>query len=283
MRGLAEYTMLGRRQAIIVVLLCGFLPMLYIVSAAVVALVNLRKGLAEGLLILLWAILPAIGNWMMGDPIPLFLMPAVVVLAQLLRRTQSWQNVLLGAVVLGIIMQSSLQLMPGYIDQWEQLLEQAIGTQAAQSEEIGMNAREFASALLSFFGAYYALIAIIAMVLARWWQALLYNPGGFREEFHRLRIRPVTAALLLALIVIGMAGTTPINQWVNILCVAPMISGLAMMHGLIGLKNLPGQWLVPVYLALFFLAQALIVAGLVDSVLDVRKRVAANSNTRDNE
>lgn len=283
MRGLAEYTMLGRRQAIIVVLLCGFLPMLYIVSAAVVALVNLRKGLTEGLLILLWAILPAIGNWMMGDPIPLFLMPAVVVLAQLLRHTQSWQNVLLGAVLLGIITQSSLQLMPGYVDQMEQLLEQAVSTQGVQSEETGMNAREFASALLSFFGAYHALIAIIAMVLARWWQALLYNPGGFREEFHQLRIRPVTAALLLVLIVAGMAGMTPVNEWVNILCVAPMISGLALMHGIIGLKSLPGQWLVPVYLVLFFLAQAMIVAGLVDSLLDIRRRVASSGNTPDNE
>lgn len=283
MRGLAEYTMLGRRQAIIVVLLCGFLPLLYVVSAAVVALVNLRKGVAEGLLILLWALLPAIGNWMMGDPIPLLLMPAVAALAQLLRQTQSWQHVLLGAVTLGIIAQSSLQLMPGYIGQMEQLLGQAISSQVSQGGEIGMNAQELTAVLLSFFGAYHALISIAAIVLARWWQALLYNPGGFRKEFHRLRLGPVPAALLLALIVSGMAGTTPLNAWVNILCVAPLISGLALMHGIIGLKNLPRQWLVPVYLVLLFLAQAMIAAGLADSLLNIRKRVAANNNTPNNE
>ena len=51
MRGLAGYAMHGRRQAIIVVLLTGFFPVAYCLSAAVVGLVNLRKNATEGLLI----------------------------------------------------------------------------------------------------------------------------------------------------------------------------------------------------------------------------------------
>ena len=67
MRGLAEYVMLGRRQAIIIVLLSGFFPLLYFISAAVIALVTLRKGQAEGLILLLWSLLPAGMMWAMGD------------------------------------------------------------------------------------------------------------------------------------------------------------------------------------------------------------------------
>lgn len=273
MRGLADYTMLGRRQAIIVVLLCGFIPMLYLISAAVVALVNLRKGWTEGFLILLWSLIPAGANWMMGDPMPMILMPGIAALAQVLRTTQSWQKVLLGAVVLGILAQSSLQLMPGYVANLQQLLDQAITMQMAQGTDVGMNAEELAAALLSFFGAYHTLAAIFCMVLARWWQAALYNPGGFRSEFHALRLDPGKALILAGLILIGMAGVAPFSTWTNIISVAPMIAGLAVMHGIIGMKQMAQQWLVLVYLALLFMAPALIVLGLLDSLLDLRTRV----------
>ena len=108
MRGLAEYVMLGRRQAIIIVLLCGFFPLLYFFSAATVALVALRKGQREGLLILLWALLPAGLLWAMGDTSPVFLLLGTYVLALVLRNTLSWQLVLLLALAVGLVTQFSL-------------------------------------------------------------------------------------------------------------------------------------------------------------------------------
>lgn len=273
MRGLAEYTMLGRRQAIIIVLLCGFLPMLYFISAAVLALVSLRKGMNEGLLMLLWAMLPAAASWALGDPMPLILMPGITLLAQVLRRTQRWQDVLIGAVVLGIIAQFSLLLQPTYVAELEQMLDQALNMQRSQGTDLGMSGQELADALLGYYGAYHALAAVGCMALARWWQAALYNPGGFRKEFHQLRLSPVVAGLALLLIVTGMAGLEPFSSLQPIISVAPLISGLALMHGLAGLKNLAAQWLVLAYLALLFMAPVLVMAGLLDSVLDVRKRV----------
>lgn len=273
MRGLAEYTMLGRRQAIIVVLLCGFIPLLYLISGAVVALVNLRKGTTEGLLILLWSLIPAGFNWLMGDPMPLILMVGITVLAQVLRTTQSWEKVLVGAALLGIAAQSSLQLMPGYIAQLQMILEQAVNQQVAQGNQVGMSGDELVSALLSFFGAYHTLAAIACMAVARWWQAALYNPGGFRSEFHALRLQPGSALVLLALMIAGMAGVSPLAQWVNIISIVPMVAGLALLHGVIGIRKMASQWLVLVYLALIFMAPAIMAAGLLDSLLDVRKRM----------
>jgi hypothetical protein len=58
LRGLAEYAMSGRRQAATVAILFGLVPMLNVLSGSVVALVSLRHGLTEGLLVLLWAALP---------------------------------------------------------------------------------------------------------------------------------------------------------------------------------------------------------------------------------
>src|SRR5690606_40899116 len=44
------------------------------------------------------------------------------------------------------------------------------------------------------------LLASGAVMIARWWQAIVYNPGGFRHDFHRLR-QGRSAALLVMVIV----------------------------------------------------------------------------------
>jgi hypothetical protein len=104
MRGLAEYAMTGRRQAILVAVLFGLIPIppLYALSGAVVALVVLRRGLQEGLIVMLWALLSAGLHWLAGSTSPVIVLVGVTALAWLLRNTQSWQKVLLAATVLGL-------------------------------------------------------------------------------------------------------------------------------------------------------------------------------------
>src|SRR5690606_27778433 len=74
MRGIVEYAMSGRRQAATVAVLFGLIPMLNLLSGAVVALVILRKGMQDGLLVLLWALLPAGLQWVIGDTMPVFML-----------------------------------------------------------------------------------------------------------------------------------------------------------------------------------------------------------------
>src|SRR5690606_9279179 len=126
MRALADYVMHGRRQAIIIVLLCGFFPMLYFISAAVVALVNLRKGWYEGFLVLLWSLLPAAILWRMGDMTPAVLMTGCTALALLLRREGSWPRVILAATALGLLVQLSLVLQTGYVAQVQAVVNEVM-------------------------------------------------------------------------------------------------------------------------------------------------------------
>ena len=47
---------------------------------------------------------------------------------------------------------------------------------------------------------------MIAMLfLARWCQAALYNPGGFRKEFHQIRLSQTAGAILLLALIISYA------------------------------------------------------------------------------
>ena len=54
------------------------------------------------------------------------------------------------------------------------------------------------SVMLSVIGAVYMFLAVLLLMTARWMQALLFNPGGFRTEFHGLRIERHVALGLIA-------------------------------------------------------------------------------------
>jgi len=273
MRGLAEYVMVGRRQAIIIVLLCGFFPLLYFLSAAVVGLVTLRRGQQEGLLVLLWSLLPAGTLWSMGDSSPVFLMLGTYVLALVLRRTESWQLVILLAIGLGLLTQASLLIQPEYRAQVEQVVNEGLQAQLNQAGQAEYTAEQVVDLLLSFYGAYHAFMVTICMMISRSWQAKLYNPGGFRQEFHLLRFDPRVMILLLGLVLAGLLDIPPLDGLLPLFSVAPMIAGLAIAHWIVAKKKLGTPWLVLCYLTLFMMAPAIILLGLADSVLDLRRRL----------
>ena len=273
MRALAEYVMLGRRQAIIIVLLCGFFPFLNFFSAAVVALVTLRKGRNEGLVILLWSMLPAGSSWAMGDISPMFLMTGTFAMAMALRNTLSWQLVLLLATAIGLATQLSLLVQTGYQVQLEFMVNDSLQAQLNQDAQAQYTAEQIVDLLISFYGAYHALMVTICLMIGRWWQSLLYNPGGFQQEFHNLRIDPRVMTLLLGVILVGLMDIPPLDRWLPLFCIVPMLAGLAIAHYMVAKKTMGTPWLVLIYATVLMMAPAIILLGLTDSLLDLRKRI----------
>ena len=272
MRALAEYVMLGRRQAIITVLLCGFFPLLYFFSAAVVALVTLRKGRNEGLLILLWSMLPTGLLLAMGDITPLYLMTGTFALAMTLRNSLSWQMVLLVATAIGLVTQLSLVFQPDYLVQIE-LFGESLEAQLNQDAQTQYTAEQIVDLGISIYGAYHALMVMVCLMIGRWWQALLYNPGGFRQELHNLRIDPRIMVFLLGVILVGLMDIPPLDGWLPLFCIAPMLTGLAIAHYIVAKKAMGAPWLVVIYMALLMMAPAILLLGMADSLLDLRKRL----------
>jgi hypothetical protein len=271
--------MSGRRQAATVAVLFGLIPMLNLLSAAIVALVTLRKGPREGFLVMMWALLPAGLHWLQGDNASVIMLVGVLVLAQVLRRTQSWQQVLLLATLLGLLLQLSLPLQQEYLasirDRLITVLESGGGLQSATAE--GLTIAEAADQIMALwvnvYGVTHAAVFIACLMIGRCLQALLYNPGGFQQEFHGLRMdRRVMAALLL-LVLGGIAGLEPLASWIMLFCVVPSLCGLAVAHRVVAMRKLNTAWLFLAYL--LALATPLILAlGFADSWLDLRKRLA---------
>lgn len=274
MQGLARYAMIGRRQAILASGLCGLIPLFNLLVPALIALVCLRHGPRETLIVAAWAALPLIGWALAGDVIPLVLLVGVPSLAVVLRRTASWPYTLLAAILVGVGSELVLRSRPDILAVMVEVLEAFIAS-GGLAEQPELTPDVLRTVLISLFGIMHMFLAICLLMLARWWQARLYNPGGFRQEFHQLRL-PVNVALLLVVmfLVASFAGTV-LAGWVMYFMMPLFFAGLALVHGLVGLKKLSWLWLLAFYLLMLnpLVAQLLSVAALIDSWYNFRSRV----------
>ena len=281
MRALAQFVMRGPLQASVVAALTTAIPLLFWVGTAVVGLVILRLGIRQGLNVGLWALLPALGwSWFGQDPTALAVLLEVMLMTALLRVTSSWDKALCGGTFLAIVTGLVLpQLYPGLMDilvqtgvqfyeQYNAEVAQALGSNLESVIRQTMSA--------SMAGTYLAL-AIGMTLLARGWQAALYNPGGLRTEFHGLRLSPIFAVVFAVTMVVGpvLGLNTVLLAWA---AGTPLfLAGLALIHGVVARKKLSRQWLVMFYVALALLGPSLmillVVLAFVDSWLNIRGRI----------
>jgi hypothetical protein len=281
MRALAQFVMRGPLQASGVAALTTAIPLFFWVGTAVVGLVILRLGIRQGLNVGLWALLPALGwSWFGQDPTALAVLLEVMLMTALLRVTSSWDKALCGGTFLAIVTGLVLpQMYPGLMDILVQTGVQFYEQYNADvAQSLGNNLESVIRQTMSasMAGTYLAL-AIGMTLLARGWQAALYNPGGLRTEFHGLRLSPVFAVVFAVTMVIGpvLGLNTVLLAWA---AGTPLfLAGLALVHGVVARKKLSRQWLVMFYVALVLLGPSLmillVVLAFVDSWLNIRGRI----------
>ncbi|MDX5327949.1 MAG: hypothetical protein LPK06_04050 [Marinobacter sp.] len=281
MRALAQYVMRGPLQAGGVAAVTTAVPLLFWIGAAVIGLVILRLGIRQGLNIGLWAVMPALGWAVYGqDPTSLVVLLQVMLMASILRTTLAWEKALLSGAFLAIL--SGLMLPVMYPALLNDLVQTGVSFYEQYNAEV---ARSLGSDLeliirdtmnASMAGTYFAT-AVGMTMLARAWQAGLYNPGGFRKEFHALRLSPAIAVVCALTMVIGpvLGLNSMLLAWA---AGTPLfIAALGLVHGVVGRKQLSGNWLAMFYLALVLLGPSLmlllLVLAFVDSWLDIRGRI----------
>ncbi|MGE8152330.1 hypothetical protein ACQKP5_13900 [Pseudomonas vancouverensis] len=286
MRAIAEFIMRGRMQATLVVAGCAALPLLYWLGAAAGCLVLLRRGLRDALGVLALGLLPALIWWLYSDdPRALLVLLGSASLALVLRASESWNRVLLVSIAMGVVF--SVVLGMAFAPQIEMLAQALIKVmpsllgdvyQKLSVDEQAHFASLIAPVLTGLIAALLQIVSLLSLLVGRYWQALLYNPGGFGREFRAIRFPLLPAMLLLACMLLGpnigpqMAMLTP-------LCSVPLVfAGLALIHGLVAQKRLAKFWLVGLYVTLLLFMQLiyplLVVLAIVDSLIDFRGRLA---------
>jgi len=292
MRALADFIMRGRMQATLVVVGCAALPLLFWLSAAAACLVYLRRGMSDAFGVLVWALLPALAWWYFGEPRTLMVLLGALGLAALLRAGWAWNRVLLASIALGLVYGVLLGVVfrepiEALAQALNERLPQMLGGlyQQMSVEERANLGNLIAPVLNGLIAALLQVVSVAALVLGRYWQAALYNPGGFGSEFRAIRIPLWPAVLLLACMLIGpnfgpqMAMLTP-------LCSVPLVfAGLALMHGLVKAGKLGKFWLVGMYVTLVLFMQLiyplLVVLAIVDSLIDFRGRIGPKGTDSD--
>ncbi len=275
LRGLAEFVMAGRRQAVLAIVLLGLPPLVNLLTPALVAMVGMRKGMTAGSAMLLWALLPT-GFWLLlGEAFPLLLLFGVFVLAAVLRSTESWQNVLLAGIGVGAMFEFYLRVQPVVLDLMFEQLELYVRANNLE----GVQLDELRETMTTVMSAFYMALSVALLMLGRSMQASLYNPGGFREEFHALRIsQTTTLALVGAILLVNFVESLP-QAWIFYLAAPFAFAGLALAHALVAWKNASVFWLVAMYMLLIFptMMYLLILVAIVDSWYDFRGRLPKSS------
>ncbi len=294
MRFLAAFVMRGRLQALAAI--CGLalaslvLPPLNLISSALLALVALRQGAKKSAWVLLLSLLSlGLGGVLLaGDALEAILYGVLLWLpvwpmALLWRETRRLEWAMEATAGLALLAVFGVYLLvddPAAM--WRQRL-QIFVRPMLENAPADFDAAALAQAL-DLFSHYLggvaagssAMSVILALLIARWQQAVLFNPGGFRSEFVALRphsgvVYAAVACLLAGGLGSGLLAEIAWNLNIVFLMVFTIV-GFSILHAMLGSK---GFWIVGFYMALLIIPQFLLppvaLLGLSDAWLDWRK------------
>ncbi len=283
--------MRGRAQASLVALLGSWFPL---ISPATVSLVTLRRGSLDGLVILLWALLPPLGSLWLSDMAPLMLVVTVMGLvtsllaALMLRSKGSWPQALFGLVALSSLMAWLIgSVMSNPVSEITQALGEVFEQIQAQDPETPAMPIQFTDTYVLGLIAYVlAVSSLMSVLVARWWQAILYNPGGFQVEFHNLRLSPLGGATSFLAVLYCWNQSLDYQYWAMVFALPLTVAAAGLAHGVVKLRQLSGYWLIVFYLALVFVSPLVLVFAMLDTWTDFRSRIRGAvipPNDRDND
>ena len=266
MRAFAEMVMRGRMQACFIAFIGFALPF---ISSAVIGLVTLRKGSIEGVIVMLWVLLPVILSYFYSEANPyLAIVSAVLILTSLLvalvlRIVSRWDKTLIAAVLISIFFTLITAAM--FETQLESFMEWA--------NEI-FKVSLFGNMLI-LVGMGVAINAVIGLIIARWWQALLYNPGGFQKEFHALKLDKMLGVSCLILALIGSVINSGFWTWLQLASLPLLFCGISVVHFTVKFLNLRKFWLGLMYVSMLLGPMSVLLSGLgsADSLLNLRERL----------
>ena len=307
-QALASYAVRGPMQAALVassmLVLSTILAPLMVVSSAIIALVWMRSGpqvgaLAVGLSLLLSLVISVF------TPLPALALAGVIlsswlpviVMGWVLRDTISLNlAILAGAAVIAMVIVLVYLVVPdpaaGWLTLFNRMLENPdllpplfSGMEQSEVQERLETASKYVTGL---YAAILFLIAAGSLLLARAWQARLFNPGGLQKEFHQLRFGKTASLVGLAILGAAVLFRFQVLYSFGILvCAVFALQGIAVMHALIAIRGLARSWLIGGYLLLLFIMPESLLfisaVGIADAWLDFREKFANKTREDDGQ
>ncbi len=299
LRRFTDFILKNRLNAIGITLVCAFIPLIGSISILIAALVTLRKGMFEGAVLMMVSCIPYLVSYFTypsGGEIQLALDAVIIMLvinvltwvfAVILRATENLSRVFQVATVLGVIAVLVVHALHPDIQMWWQTQLTAYFNKTAQmvgklketaltenTMEIINVAKQYAT---GFLVTIILLNALLQLIIARWWQAVIFNPGSLQKELYSIRLGYFLGFLFIVGLIVSYQNNKMILDVMPVLYVAFCIAGLSLIHSLIGLAELNWLWLILVYVGVVWLFPLSVVilsmVGLLDLGLDIRHRM----------
>ena len=258
-------------------------------SAATVAFVILRRGdrAAMRVGLICFAMLLGVSLVMLRSAlaIPIAALSSwlpPVAAALVLARTASLPLATLAALVLGMVAVVAFALATGDpVAWWTAEIERMLGA-LAETGQTGLDVEAVSAAIgpvaywmTGAVGVSITVSALLALFIARHWQAVIENPGGFGREFRALSLGNAAALATLALVAAAaILGGTVLTGLAIVACSGFVLQGLAVLHALVAQRGLPAFWLWAIYALLVmvpYLWPLLLALGLLDNRVPLRR------------
>ncbi|WP_081679245.1 YybS family protein [Methylobacter luteus] len=273
-------------------LLSLIMPPVSIVSSASVALVTLRRGAFEGLYVLVCSSAAAsllglflLGNYQFALLYSMVLWLPVWLISIVLREGRHLSLAVEFAVLIGVLGVVGFYLYeaePAVM--WKEVLSQMVPPNAPV-DEIQRTLDVLSHYMTGVVAAGTVFGLLFGLFLGRWWQSVLYNPGGFKQEFLSLNTKPRLAMGSLAIVAIAWASSGTLSEvaWnmTILLFVLYTCIGTAVLHAVFASMKL-GRYLVPMfYLTLFLIPHVILpvaLVGISDAWMNLRNKISNQTN-----
>ena len=292
MLAIARYALKGPFHAAtvagVLAVLSLFVPLVSILSGAIIGLVILTQGLRPGL----WVIgVSVVGitlvsylitrSPVLGITIAVVQWLPMVLLAEVLRRTASFSfTLLVGAGMSLLLVVVQFLLWPDAQQIWLQYLNQMFAgmeqQDAATQQQLEAVLRNMVQWMTVLVVAVMFSTFVATLMVSRWFQARLADSDAHRSEFHAISLGKNAAGLAIALIVAALLlQQNMLIALAMVMAAAFMFQGLAIAHSWARQRN-ARMWLFVAYALMIFVPQtAALVAllGIVDNWVGLRAKL----------
>jgi len=297
LQAIAVFSMRGRWQAAMAIALFSLaaliLPPLSYLASGVIALSTLRMGPKEGVKVVLAAtvILTLFAGLLLNKAFVsgLFLLTSwlpILGVTLVLGYTRSLAAALLAASGLAIVcVLGAYIVLPSPAEWWQQMMSPVFDT-LSQQQDWPLNQTDtqnlvttMSSIMTGLIAAGVSINAMLGLLIGRAWQAKLYNPGGFADEFHQLKLGKPAAIASASIMAIAASPLSEslavITECLPIVLVLFALQGISVAHAIVKQRQKRSFWLVILYVLLIVMMPQMVVLlamiGVLEQWLNFRK------------
>ncbi|MCP3680632.1 MAG: hypothetical protein GY821_07135 [Gammaproteobacteria bacterium] len=256
-----ELILRRRMNAILVALLCSLLPLTNWLAMVTVVVVTLAKSPAEGLLVLMWALLPAIvlgisGHYWFLVVVEVFGNGLLLwVLAIAYKRTHRWEYIISLAIIIGLVFVLLLHLFVADPSAW--MMRHLNSIMHREGMEVNEQ-RLLALALIKPFIvgvniSFALLIALLELIIGAAVCSIVKKGRPLGSGLRNIRLHYGSVFILALFIVLALIGPQLFCSLLIIVMLPFFIAGISLIHGIVVQKQLSPFLLFAIYMVFFML------------------------------